>query len=72
MRNELMVHVTGSDQKRKKLMKILEKAKVRFTRIRTITDDDGNEFYDVQFHVKEKKFWHIYRKLELLGDLTIE
>lgn len=74
MRNELNVHVVGDNKNRKKLMKILEKAKVRFTHIGTINEskeDETKELFDIEFYVAEKKFWKIYRKLDLMGDMTI-
>ena len=71
-RSRISVKIVGDIGKKKKLMKILDKAKVRFTHISTEPDEDGNEFYHVEFTMNERKFWKIRKKIDLLGNLTID
>ena len=69
---DLKVTVTGDKTNERSLMKTLEKAKARFTRIRTIPVEEGSDKFDVECYVANKKFWKIYPKLSKFGDLTID
>ena len=70
---EKKLTITGDEKNRRKLMKILNKAKATYTRVRTIKDEEGaNTGFDIECYVSNHKIWKILEKLDPLGDLTIE
>lgn len=71
MRHEVNVQITGEMRNKKRLLKILEHAKVRFEHIWKFKNEEETECYDISFKIDDKKFGRLYRKMDKLGDLTI-
>lgn len=69
---DVKLTITGEAVNRKKLMKLLDKVKARYTSVNTIRDEDGSERgFSVEAFVSNHKIWKIRHKLDTLGDFTI-
>ena len=64
--------LTGDQKNRKKLMKILDKFKADCTSVRTIRDEEnGNDRFEIECYVKDKKVGKVCHKIDGLVDYTI-
>ena len=69
---EVKVTMKGDKAAADAVLRIFDKVKARYTRIGSCKDEDGNDLYDIECFVSNRKIWKIHKKLKELGDVVID